>query len=977
MPHCGFCGSELKCACGQAAVGTVSQPCALKKGAVWVHVVNDLLADIPGVDIGCGGVDKPTDGSGLARFDPLDENTYRVEMRDLSPALAATYAPPRVLAHDTVKAINAQIAYVAFELARKSAPVIELPGGDVVIVRRAYHGQPQPGVPPHRIPVKLSAAPAHDGTGEFTCPAGMQAFDTKDGSVPLASPVPLSTGDLKGRTLFLEASQPSAAYQGTELKLELQGGTIPPRAAEIKKITCVRLTVDCYEPGAANPLADGPKIQPGRAVGAGGKRAKVILKQAEPADFPGKILLRKLSAKVTGFGAEKPVGGEAALADDAVGKANSALGAGETVWTAAAGVSDAVADTGWFAAVEGIEDTGRLVEGDRVAMTAIELEVEMFRGAFAAGTPLTIAPFYCVDDAASLDAALPVAQHNQPAASRPGALDAAFAAPLITDYSDHAAANADLKVFRFRVKVKPSLDAFAGPNLDLTVKVQTAAGEAPTVETSMAYKAPAGAASHSAGMPLKLEKKAVERLFLSPYCRVLTIAQQGRSKQPNYAIIHSLPPLSGRVIDKGKQFGRRLVVESEAYGLSKTYTLGGQPYAEIPVQFYYVNTAPPEAKYTDAAYNKIHQLNQYWAGAGLQFRFADPAQPLIHKQPPQSNLITIGDEHGATPVAAADFFLNVTVRVTPAGGAGGEVQLEVAGAANWTPLELGNEIAAAARGVSLTSGRLAGLRLDAKVHDLAQPRRSMAFDLNLCRDDAGTGHDMTNLPRRELLPKVGTVGPVDVEIVAHASSTLALGTLEVTDVSVSPRGGGVAPVLDLKAPKMDHPDHGVARNPPDAVARHWVRAFAPSAGAFVSVLAEGPNCYPSDSGSRTLLNPGIWNEPGARLICYMRDLAFIAGADDVQHEMAHVLTWHNHTLFHPKWFYNAELLRNGSGEPANKTTRMTSQQIFVDGLEFHGGEWYATYVSLPQGYGGASRAGTAQLNATWLTGALDAGQDPW
>lgn len=213
-----------------------------------------------------------------------------------------------------------------------------------------------------------------------------------------------------------------------------------------------------------------------------------------------------------------------------------------------------------------------------------------------------------------------------------------------------------------------------------------------------------------------------------------------------------------------------------------------------------------------------------------------------------------------------------------------------------------------------------------------------------------------------------------MELIAHAASPVAVASIDITSVAAVERGTTTSLTIDVKAPAMNNPDHGVARNPPDAVARHWVRTFAPTAAAYVSVLAEGPDCYPSDTGSRTLLNPGIWNEPGVRLICYMRDLAYVVGPDDVQHEMAHVLTGHNHTLFHPKWFYNAELLRNGSGEPQNKTTRMTSRQIFVDGLEFYSGEWYASYVSLPDGYGGAARAGIAGLNRAWLVGTLAPGQ---
>jgi len=835
-------------------------------------------------------------------------------------------------------------------------------------------------VPAHRVAVRLSATPNFDGTGELTAPAGVEVFDTAVSTVVLASPLPLTALDLKGRTVFLEASAPSPANLGSVLNLKLIGGSVPPRPAVDTPFTCVKLTLDVFAATGVNPAALDPasKLSPGRGVVVAGKRAKVVLSQAAPADFDGQILLQPLANRLAFFADEVPAGGQLSLAGPALSFANSALGAPKTLWTSATAVSLALADEGWFAAVEGVEHNGALVEGDRVALTAITLTLEMFTGAFTAGNLITVAPFYPIDDAASLDAPLPDAEHNVPVDARPPLYDAAFAAPPITLFDDHPAGNADPKVFRFRLRVAPDIAAIPDTTLDLKIRVLSKAGTAPTVVGP--FSAPLNSASHANGMVLKLEKKPGAHIFLSPYCRVMTIAFLGRSKMPEYAIIHSLPSLPSQDPALGVQLGRQLKAAVESFGVNGDYTLGGEPFATVPIQFYYVNDLAPEAKFNPIPTNKIHQLNQYWAASGIEFCFADPLQRLIHRPPPLSSLLSIGESNGAASVANHPIDLTVELGFTTAGGSATASIDILQHPANSTSLDLANALATAVRLLTFPNPPHAGLTFDADILDLVQPRCSMSFDLGLCRSDVAdpSHHSMTVLPHRVALPLIGTAGPVDVNFRAHATSAIPLTNLKINSIIASHSISGAIVALDLTAPDMTKNDHAVLRNPPDVITRHWIRRFEPAASAHVSVVFEGPLCRSLDTGSRTLLNPGIWNEPDAHLICYMHDSCLQNGPDDVQHELAHALTGHNHTLFHPKWFYNAELLRNGSGEPSNKSIHLTERRIFVDGLDNFGGAWHAALFALDHGYGGAARAGIPTLNAQWVNAnPLAPTQLPW
>lgn len=90
MASCPICDKALICADAQdarhqQAVGGAVQDCPLRKGAIYVQVLDAKGAGVLGATVTAAGSEKPTDGSGFAYFDPLDESTYDVEIRETLP----------------------------------------------------------------------------------------------------------------------------------------------------------------------------------------------------------------------------------------------------------------------------------------------------------------------------------------------------------------------------------------------------------------------------------------------------------------------------------------------------------------------------------------------------------------------------------------------------------------------------------------------------------------------------------------------------------------------------------------------------------------------------------------------------------------------------------------------------------------------------------------------------------------------------
>lgn len=131
MPLCVRCGKPLNCTCtASAAVGNSAQPCPLKKGAIWVHVVNDKGEDVKGVTVKKGGDSKITDASGIAQFDPLDPNTYSMDLDPLSDDLKKDYQPPSDPTKEDVTVSNGEITYLAYKLRTKPQMKVKVAAKD-------------------------------------------------------------------------------------------------------------------------------------------------------------------------------------------------------------------------------------------------------------------------------------------------------------------------------------------------------------------------------------------------------------------------------------------------------------------------------------------------------------------------------------------------------------------------------------------------------------------------------------------------------------------------------------------------------------------------------------------------------------------------------------------------------------------------------------------------------------------------------
>jgi len=122
MALCPSCGKNLSCSCGAPKpASSPEQPCPLKKGAIWVHVLDDAAGNIAGATVKRGGDAKPSNEDGLAIFDPLDAGPYEVELSALTAEAAKKYELPTPLPKQSVVVSNGEIAYVGFEVKRKPA----------------------------------------------------------------------------------------------------------------------------------------------------------------------------------------------------------------------------------------------------------------------------------------------------------------------------------------------------------------------------------------------------------------------------------------------------------------------------------------------------------------------------------------------------------------------------------------------------------------------------------------------------------------------------------------------------------------------------------------------------------------------------------------------------------------------------------------------------------------------------------------
>jgi hypothetical protein len=129
---CSICGKEkeeqLVEVCKQAhdgdgpVIGGAAQSCPVRKGAIWVRVLDDgntEVQDVPCLNSKAGS--KDTDDLGLTAFDPLDEGSdYDITIGPLPAKLSDKYALPVKNRAEAVPVHQGQITSVEFRLERLS-----------------------------------------------------------------------------------------------------------------------------------------------------------------------------------------------------------------------------------------------------------------------------------------------------------------------------------------------------------------------------------------------------------------------------------------------------------------------------------------------------------------------------------------------------------------------------------------------------------------------------------------------------------------------------------------------------------------------------------------------------------------------------------------------------------------------------------------------------------------------------------------
>ncbi len=666
-----------------------------------------------------------------------------------------------------------------------------------------------------------------------------------------------------------------------------------------------------------------------------------------------------------------------------------------------------------------------LAPGDRktaeLRLEPVVATVELFRGA----RNLPLVPFSTTDLPGTLDAELPAGDHGNAAAAGP---PARFTFPPRDAYGDSADANEDPGLFRLRVRLDRVPDVATPAEVTATLKVRTRSDQAVGDRAFGSGSFKAGLAVHAAGMPVKLKRSAPDT-WESPYLRVATSTDVVGECE----LVHSLPPRDPpatpaalaapppaaegaappadpcqAAMEAGRQFGRRLVVEGAVGDVPFHHkpTMGGTPFARIPVKFLFASRTPVSAALKTRARGKVHQLNAWWAGQGLEFELVDPQVPIERVAAPARRLITIGEHTGAARVSTSAFQVTVRIRVKLPGKAEQVLPISAAIGGGKTPAEVATLLAGALSWSAPPAHELEPLKLEAKVFAVDGPRIYL---------------ELPELGVEKELKRLGASGPADVHIDAVSGDPEVL---EIAGLAVDRPDPDPAVHIDLDAPPLEKAFHDAGFSPPAGVMRQWARAMKAVAGDCVAVVVEGeehehwksPNAHPWDptepgfntirdqggdlsavmrgalvsgagpgipdppaaavwseneskSTALTLLGFGRWTEACSLFTIFIGSgLQLVAKRDDVQHEMGHALADLDHTLGEPAWFYRSELMRTGSAEPSN-ALKMTRHRVFAGGVKNDAGTWKAVCRQLDHGYGGAIRARLQEVRPGWVVSA--------
>ena len=275
-------------------------------------------------------------------------------------------------------------------------PAIEpkiLLAGNVVLVKK-------PHMSPARVSVKLSTATPFDGEGTLTCSKSkaLRFFTAAQGGKEIRfvdrDNVFPGRALTAGVELFVEGAAASSSLDDVVLILTLDKGSglngLPAKA----KLTVVELTLDICEtraPGGGDPPPlPQPPAQPGPdpsdkvSLGRGlavqdadktHERAMLIVRQPKPATFAGKLALARANDKVQAFKVEDPKHAGGPIADREVFEAKTVPAGGLRFFVEGMKASGEPRDTGYRLGIDGVDD-----QGDRVAITAIDLKIELAAG---------------------------------------------------------------------------------------------------------------------------------------------------------------------------------------------------------------------------------------------------------------------------------------------------------------------------------------------------------------------------------------------------------------------------------------------------------------------------------------------------------------------------------------------------------------------------------------------------------------------
>lgn len=323
-------------------------------------------------------------GKGSVRYDNIPTGICQIQFTNFYKLLVDTLGPA-----DKWPAIAT--APGATTAQDRPTPTISVPAPKLLIVKQNYQQKDNPTVKPHRIAAKLGLQGNYDGVGELTVnQPDLLIFEREDDPDSSAKTLPwrINAADLEaGKTVYLQARNASGQTKGTVLTLTLQGGSIPPKVeAASESITCVLLQLDFHKARPENghdPVAidRGSRLDPGRfgVIHDTGnhlftQRAMLVVSQAKPTDFKGKLILKPITAGSEAYAEDKevPASGQTALTGEGLKFANDTITAqGKKFWIQGKAQSKALGDTGWE--VELVDVPG--VPGDRVTLTVLTIHL--------------------------------------------------------------------------------------------------------------------------------------------------------------------------------------------------------------------------------------------------------------------------------------------------------------------------------------------------------------------------------------------------------------------------------------------------------------------------------------------------------------------------------------------------------------------------------------------------------------------------